>query len=174
MTGLCTQVNNGLLIERKEVARYYRDQWTALEESGDDFPEKLVSGNDSKRSEALAKSSIGTWFVPVDKYVDLIDARQLIAEAKRGILFLMFNPGPAESLFNAIMDRVAADEANYDGTLYVHGVLNQDPQAGSKDKALVGLIHRGELDKADPDIVLPSNVDKRFASWEKSWAGWTW
>ncbi len=171
MTGLCTQVQNGLLVERKEVAGYYRKQWTALEEAGDDFPEKLVSGNDSKRSQPLAKGSIGTWFVPVDDYVDLVDARRLIAEAKRGILFLMFNPGPSESLFNAIMDRADPSSANYDASLYVHGVLNQDPQANSKDKALVGLIHRGELDKADPDIVLPSNVDKRFASWDKEPGG---
>jgi phosphatidylserine/phosphatidylglycerophosphate/cardiolipin synthase-like enzyme len=49
----------------------------------------------------------------------------------------------------------------------VHGILNQDPEAGSKDPALVNLIHRGQLDEADPDIVLPSKVDSRFAAWEK-------
>jgi phosphatidylserine/phosphatidylglycerophosphate/cardiolipin synthase-like enzyme len=167
MTGLCSQVNNGLLIEREEVARYYMDQWTALEEAGSAFPEKLVSGNGQKRSRPLAKGSIGTWFVPVVDQVDLVDARSLIAEAKRGILFLMFNPGPSESLFNAIMDRADPGSPKFDPDLYVHGVLNQDPQSRSKDEALIGLIHRGELDKADPDIVLPSSVDKRFASWDK-------
>ena len=79
----------------------------------------------------------------------------------------LFNPGPAESLFNAIMDRADPGSPKFDPDLYVHGVLNQDPEAKSTDKALVGLIHRGELDEADPDIVLPSSVDKRFASWDK-------
>ena len=167
MTGLCTQVNNGLLVEREDVARYYRAQWTALAEAGNGFPDSLVEANGTKRESPLGgKGNAGTWFVPVEDYVDLVDARQLIKEAKRGILFLMFNPGPADSLFNAIMDRADPGSANYDASLYVHGVLNQDPQAISKDKALVGLIHRGQLDPADPDVVLPSKVDKRFASWD--------
>src|SRR5438105_15719189 len=29
-----------------------------------------------------------------------------------------------------------------------------------------GLIHRGQLDEADPDIVLPSKVDSRFSFWD--------
>lgn len=167
MTGLCTQVNNGLRIENADIARYYKAQWDALLESGDKFPPKLVDGNGTKRSAQLGKASVGTWFVPVHKEVDLVEARGLIAAAEQGILFEFFNPGRKGTLFNAIMDRVAADEADGGDTLYVHGILNQDPEAGSKDPALVNLIHRGQLDEADPDIVLPSKVDSRFAAWEK-------
>lgn len=167
MTGLCTQVNNGLRIESADIAAYYKAQWDALLESGDEFPPKLVDGNDSKRSASVGKGSVGTWFVPVHKEVDLAEARGLIAAAERGILFEFFNPGRKDTLFNAIMDRVGADEADGGDSLYVHGILNQDPEAGSKDPALVGLIHRGQLDEADPDIVLPSKVDSRFAAWEK-------
>jgi phosphatidylserine/phosphatidylglycerophosphate/cardiolipin synthase-like enzyme len=167
MTGLCTQVNNGLRIDNGEIATYYKAQWDALLESGDDFPPKLVDANGTKRTAPLGKGSIGTWFVPVHKEVDLVEARGLIAAAERGILFEFFNPGRKDTLFNAIMDRVSAGEASGDASLYVHGVLNQDPEAGSKDPALVNLIHRGEVDKANPDIVLPSKIDSRFASWEK-------
>jgi phosphatidylserine/phosphatidylglycerophosphate/cardiolipin synthase-like enzyme len=77
----------------------------------------------------------------------------------------MFNPGPKETLFNDIMDRADPTSAHYDPDLYVHGVLNQDPEAGSDDPAMVGLIHRGQLDEADPDVVLPSKIDKRFSFW---------
>ena len=147
--------------------RYYKAQWDALLESGDEFPPKLVDGNGSKRSAQVGKGSIGTWFVPVHKEVDLAEARELIAAAEHGILFEFFNPGRKGTLFNAIMDRVGADEADGGDSLYVHGILNQDPEAGSEDPALVGLIHRGQLDEADPDIVLPSKVDSRFAAWEK-------
>ncbi|HEY0392116.1 MAG TPA: phospholipase D-like domain-containing protein [Solirubrobacterales bacterium] len=167
MTGLCTQVNNGLRIENPEVAAYYKAEWDSLLEAGDEFPPKLVDGNGTIRLAPLDEGSIGTWFVPVHREVDLADARELIASAQRGILFEFFNPGREGTLFNAIMDRLAADEADSGDSLYVHGILNQDPEAGSKDPALVNLIHRGQLDEADPDIVLPSKIDARFASWEK-------
>ncbi len=167
MTGLCTQVNNGLRIDNAEIAGYYKAQWDALLEAGDDFPPKLVDDNGTKRTAPLGKGGIGTWFVPVHKEIDLVEARELIAAAEQGILFEFFNPGRKGTLFNAIMDRVAAGEASGDNSLYVHGVLNQDPEAGSKDPALVNLIHRGEVDKANPDIVLPSKIDSRFTSWEK-------
>lgn len=167
MTGLCTQVNNGLRIDNADVAAYYKAEWDSLLESGDEFPPKLLDGNGSKRLAALGKGSVGTWFAPVHEEVDLADARELIAAAERGILFEFFNPGRKDTLFNAIMDRLAADEADGGASLYVHGVLNQDPEAGSDDPALVDLIHRGQIDKANPDIVLPSKVDTRFAAWEK-------
>ncbi|HET9676038.1 MAG TPA: phospholipase D-like domain-containing protein, partial [Solirubrobacterales bacterium] len=167
-TGLCTQVNNGLLIADEDVAHYYKTQWESLLKAGDEFPDDLVTGNSEERDAELKTSrKIGTWFAPVHDRVDLAAAEELIASAEEGILFLFFNPGPKETLFNAIMDRADPTSPHYDEKLYVHGVLNQDPQAGSKDPALVGLIHRGQLDEADPDIVLPSKVDERFAGWDK-------
>jgi phosphatidylserine/phosphatidylglycerophosphate/cardiolipin synthase-like enzyme len=167
MSGLCTQVNNGLLIDNAEVAAYYRAQWDALAEAGDKFPPQLVDGNGSKRTAKGSNPTVGTWFVPVHKEADLVEARGLIAAAKEGVLFQFFNPGRKNTLFNAIMDRVAVDEADDGEFLYVHGILNQDPEAGSDDPALVNLIHRHQEDEADPEIVLPSKVDERFSVWEE-------
>src|SRR6185295_3507001 len=169
MTGLCTQVNNGLLIESADVASYYKQEWDALLAAGDDFPATLVDGNGAERTASLGKGKIGTWFASVHKEVDLDAARELIADAESGILFQFFNPGREKTLFNAIMERVKTEEEDGDGAvdLYVHGVLNQDPEAGSKDPALVNLVHRGQIDEANPDIVLPAKVDSRFAGWEK-------
>jgi phosphatidylserine/phosphatidylglycerophosphate/cardiolipin synthase-like enzyme len=160
--GLCTQVNNGLLIDNQDVARYYLEHWKALRDAGNGFPDSLVAGDGEKKTATLETGAAGTWFTPVHNQVDLVDARAMIAAASQGILFLMFNPGRTDTLLNAIMDRADADPH-----LYVHGVLNQDPEAGSKDPALVKLIHHNKLDEADPDIVLPSKVDKRFAGWSQ-------
>jgi phosphatidylserine/phosphatidylglycerophosphate/cardiolipin synthase-like enzyme len=167
MTGLCTQVNNGILIDNEEVAIYYREYWDALLKAKSEFTKELTDGNDAKRAADLKGGTIGTWFTRVHDTVDLADARELIAAAKQGVLFLFFFPGRKETLFNAVMDRADPTSAHYDAELYVHGVVNQDPESGSKDESLIGLIHRGQLDEADPDIVLPSKVDKRFASWEE-------
>jgi phosphatidylserine/phosphatidylglycerophosphate/cardiolipin synthase-like enzyme len=135
--------------------------------AGDGFPDALLDADDTKRSAQLATGSVGTWFTPTHKGVDLDDARALIRAATQGILFLMFNPGRTGTLFNDIMDRADPQSPTFDATLYVHGVLNQDPEAGADDPRLVGLIHRGQLDEADPDIVLPSKIDQRFSFWEK-------
>jgi hypothetical protein len=165
VTGLCTQLNNAVLIDNADVAAYFKTHWEALVAAGDGFPDSLVSGDDARQTAQLAQGSIGTWFTPTHEKVDLADARALIQSATQGVLFLMFNPGPKETLFNDIMDRADPTSAHYDADLYVHGVLNQDPEAGSNDPALVGLIHRGQLDQADPDVVLPSKIDKRFSFW---------
>lgn len=140
-TGLCSQVNNGLLIENEDVARYYKKQWESLLEAGDEFPPDLVTANSEEKDAALkTKRKVDTWFAPVHDRVDLTAAEELIASAEEGILFLFFSPGPKETLFNAIMDRADPTSPHYDEKLYVHGVLNQDPQAGSKDPTLVGLL----------------------------------
>jgi phosphatidylserine/phosphatidylglycerophosphate/cardiolipin synthase-like enzyme len=158
--GLCTQVNNGLLIDNKDIARYYLEHWKAVRDAGNGFPDSLVAGDEEKKTATLKTGGAGTWFTPVHQEVDLADARTMIAAASQGILFLMFNPGRKDTLLNAILDRADADPH-----LYVHGVLNQDPEAGSTDPALIGLIHRNKLDEADPDIVLPDKIDQRFAGW---------
>jgi phosphatidylserine/phosphatidylglycerophosphate/cardiolipin synthase-like enzyme len=165
-TGLCTQVNNAILIENAEAAAYYKAHWDALVAAGDAFPADMVAADSRRRTATLDRGSIGTWFAPTHAFVDLDDARALIAAARDGILFLMFNPGRRDTLFNAIMDRADPQSPHHDPDLYVHGVLNQDPEAGSDDQALIGLIQRGRLDEADPDVVLPGKIDARFASWD--------
>jgi PLD-like domain len=171
MTGLCTQVNNGILIESEAVGKYYVKQWEDLVKAGNDFTEELKDGDGTKHEATLGKAKIGTWFVPVHDTVDLTDARKLIAAAEEGVLFLFFYPGQDKTLFNAIMDRADPKSSQFDPKLYVHGVANQNPEGRSKDPDQVNLIHRGQLDEADPDVVLPGRIDKRFAGWDKELSG---
>ena len=65
------------------------------------------------------------WFTPTVDYVDLNDAKAAIDEAQRAVLFLMFNPGPRDTLLNAIIDLSRATDRPQ--RLYLKGAINQDP-----------------------------------------------
>jgi hypothetical protein len=169
MTGLSTQVNNGLLVSDKGVAAFYDAEWQALRDAGSEFPPSLVDDNGHPREVDFTPPTgapppsppppvhASGWFTPVKDYVDLADARKRIDAAKDGILFLAFNPGRSDTLIHDAMAHETTDGTG----LYIHGVLNQDPEAaGDAATAGVSLIHRGQLDEADPDIVLPAAADK--------------
>jgi phosphatidylserine/phosphatidylglycerophosphate/cardiolipin synthase-like enzyme len=162
-TGLCTQANNALLIEDPTIADWYKQTWEAIATAGNDYPEALFETDDQKRSTNLATVKTSVWFAPVHGQIDLIDARAHIDAATHGILFLMFNPGPTGTLLNAIVERTTEGTAAYDPTLYVHGVLNQDPATTAHP--IVGLFHHGQFSEADVDVILPANVETGFAYW---------
>jgi phosphatidylserine/phosphatidylglycerophosphate/cardiolipin synthase-like enzyme len=165
ITGLCTQSNNALLVENGELAGWYLQEWQTLLGAGNDYPDALFVENTQSRTAALGSASGQVWFAPVRQTVDLVSARERINAARDGILFLMFNPGPSGTLLNDIVDRTKPDSATYDANLHVHGVLNQDPSTTTHP--VVGLFHRGDLTKADIDVVLPAAVNSDFAFWLK-------
>ncbi len=172
MTGLCTQVNNGLLIDNADVATYYLEQWERLAAAGNDFPDALKDANTTRKQAQLADgASIATWFTPVHRDVDLDEARALIDAAQEGILFLMFNPGQSDTLFDAIMARAHERSPTFDPSLYVHGVMNQHPRASRSDSEFK-LVRHGEALDADPAVVLPGAIDRRFGHWERELSGY--
>ena len=87
--------------------------------------------------------------------VDLKEARKLIEGAKQSILFLMFNPGPRDTLLNSIIDHARAGVAGR--RLYIRGAINQDP---STTKTPVELFANANRVKADFEVVLPAGIDK--------------
>jgi len=152
MTGLCTQVNNGILIDSPELAVAYRGRWEELKNAGSGYPASLA-----KSAFTLAKASVGSaqvtaWNTPVLKLVDLADAARLIKRAAEGVLFLMFNPGRKNTLLNAIFDLDAEK-------LFIHGVVNQDP--GGKKAPLLKLTHKGKrLPAGNLSAILPAGLQK--------------
>jgi phosphatidylserine/phosphatidylglycerophosphate/cardiolipin synthase-like enzyme len=78
----------------------------------------------------------------------------VIAGAKQAILFLMFNPGPKETLLNEIIRTARAAKAR--GRLYIRGAINQDP---STTKNPVELFQADNSEKADFEVVLPAAID---------------
>jgi phosphatidylserine/phosphatidylglycerophosphate/cardiolipin synthase-like enzyme len=162
-TGLCTQANNALLIENPALAQFYLQQWKTLASDGDDSPPELYSSNGTPRVSSKAKGTT-VWFTPMHEGLDLEQAGKLIATAKQGILFAMFNPGPRGTLLNDIIELASPSSPSFKPELYIQGVVNQNP---GTDKNPVVLFNRGERIEANADVVLPAAIPGRFAYWAK-------
>ena len=160
-TGLCTQANNAFLVESASVGAAYIDQWNALVKAGDASPESLRAADEVPRQPARMKG-MTLWFTPMSEPNDLEEAGKLIAAAKQGILFAMFNPGPRGTLLNDIIELASPSSPNYQPDLYIQGVLNQDPGTA---KNPVTLFNRGTRIDANEDVVLPAAIDERLKYW---------
>ena len=88
-------------------------------------------------------------------------ARALIADAKEGILFLFFNPGTKNTLYDAVTGMIG-NAAVPD--FFVRGIINQDP--GGKVNPLV-FIHKGDKKSTNFDTVIPKNINDEFGYWTK-------
>ena len=170
MTGLCTQANNALLVKDAGVTASYRAYWDRLQGAGDAYPPSLTAGNDATFTAtcaaplAVGQATATLCLCPVPRLEDLAYANTLIARAEQGILFLMFFPGPNDTLLNTIRDLDRPD-------LFIHGVVNQDPQA-HVDPAphaagvAVTLVDRGQALPADPRVLVPAAIDERLSYWQ--------
>src|SRR6202453_4603081 len=90
-TGLCTQANNGIIVNDPDLGAHFIDQWNLLKAAGNAYPASLMQANATSKSFNVDGGSITQWFGPTDKGEDLDYARKLIHGAVEGILFLFFN-----------------------------------------------------------------------------------
>lgn len=160
-TGLCTQVNNGLLIEDPEIAQIYLDQWHLLRDAGSEFPKNLIAENNQPKEvgkEVLGKVRSTIWFTRVNKGVDLNALQAEVQKAREGILFLMFMPG-STGLFSTVAARSA------EPGLYVRGVVSELPNGRGDESAVdVNLIDRANHTPFHLDIIQPEGVEHPFAN----------
>ena len=167
-SGLCTQANNALVIEDEKLAGAYLTQWGLLRDAKNVHPSSLRTANGTPKNFSIGNPKHpGTiWFTPLAGRLDLAAATKLIDEAHDAIFFLMFNPGPRETLFTSIQNRIARDKANPPaaGQAYVRGVINQDP--GGKKAPVLLYDERGKVPKG-LEVVLPAAIDDPFARWNK-------
>ncbi|HET6330438.1 MAG TPA: phospholipase D-like domain-containing protein [Holophagaceae bacterium] len=157
VNGLCTQVNNGLLIENEDLAAGYKKRWDELLAAGDGYPPSLAQDGSTPTKASGSGWQATAWNAPTVNLVDLADARRLIQGARQGVLFLMFNPGPKGTLLNDIL---ALSQEN----LFVHGVVNQDP--GGKTPILT-FHDRGTAMDAAPEAVIPAPIKDAMTGWFK-------
>jgi phosphatidylserine/phosphatidylglycerophosphate/cardiolipin synthase-like enzyme len=155
-TGLCTQSNNGLLINDPATADVYLQQWHRLRNAGSAFPPELVNSNNAAHPVAADQSDPGSastvWFTRSARHVDLDALRHEVAQAKQGILFLMFMPG-ATGLFADVMARSAEPD------LYVRGVVSELPRGrGDESQADVSLVDGATRRRLSLDIVQPEGA----------------
>ena len=134
VTGLCTQANNGVIVDDPNLGAFFIKEWNLLKAAGNDYPASLMQANSKGATFNVDGGTITQWFAPTDKGEDLDYARQLINGADQGILFLFFNPGVFEpedkpeqwTLLQNILARHQQGAPNYKPTLYIHGVVNQE------------------------------------------------
>ncbi|GAC1394932.1 MAG: phospholipase D-like domain-containing protein [Sediminibacterium sp.] len=157
--GLYTQVNNAVIINNPKVAQWYLDEWNQVKAAGNDYPAGILDYNTKGNT---GVTGITTWFAPVNNFVDLAAAKQLIDNARQGILFLFFNPGTHDTLYNEIVNQIGKPGKE---TLFVHGIMNQDP--GGKATPLV-FIHKGVQTSTDYDTIIPKNLksETEFSFWQ--------
>ncbi len=159
VTGLCTQVNNGILIRSPQLAIAYLDRWNLLKDAGASYPSSLAKAGSTPAQQWVGKVNVTAWNAPMLNLVDLTCAEKLINAAQDGVLFLMFNPGPKNTLLNTIL---ALDPEK----LFIHGVINQDP--GGKKAPLIKLTHKGkQLPPGDLTAVIPAALQRKTGWFDK-------
>ncbi|HLZ05371.1 MAG TPA: phospholipase D-like domain-containing protein [Bradyrhizobium sp.] len=153
-TGLCTQTNNALIIESKDVAQRYIDYWNALKADVDaahgnknalqsktlrDYDHSNNAGSISSPIDLGNGVSIETMFSPntphklsknPDTPNDMGRVFALMAGAKQAILFLAFDPGN-----NSILDEAGKMLAK-NPDLFVRGALTSPQRAVKFSEAL--------------------------------------
>lgn len=167
-TGLCTQINNALLIEDRRVAQHYRKQWSALESASPPkldpagFPKKLVATNDKPHSFAIGRAKAEIWFTRTSNGGDMKALRNIIASARDSILFLMFTPGKAG------LHTLAAQRAN-EKQMYVRGVvsnLGTTKADNNKNVLEINVISSEQHFKPDYyTVVQPQSVEVALGPW---------
>lgn len=167
-SGLCTQANNGLVIDDHPVADRFLTQWKRLQQAGNAFPDSLVTENSALEQFTVDGITITPWFAPTSDGQDLDYARKLIAQAKQAIFFLFFNPGiyqedpEHETLLQDILERRNTD-------LYIRGVVNQQIKGLTEAPAgtpPVTLVNEADQTPLSSDVLVPANIKEKFAGWE--------
>jgi PLD-like domain len=162
-TGLCTQINNGFLLEGKAVGQLFLDQWERLRDAKSAFPKDLVTANSKAKAVKLGTNRAAVWFTRTSGKVDLAAIDDVVNGATDAILFLMFQPGGTGTLAS-IRKRIETP-----GTLYVKGVVSTLPPEESReddpDHVNVSIVGDNVRRPLSLDIVQPQGIKTPFASW---------
>ncbi len=160
-TGLCTQLNNVLIIEDAVIASRYLDQWGKLIAAGDDMPASLIATNSTPTND----NNISLYFAATNEQAEFKPVLDLIAGAKEGALFLMFMPGQSP-LLEALLGRSQQND------IYVRGVISTMMPTNNGDIVAVGgqVVKSGAPAQSFHDNVeLPDGVSaKDHPSWEET------
>jgi len=150
VTGLCTQLNNAIIVEDAAIAGRFLDQWGKLVAAGDDMPPSLKTSNSNPSND----NDVTLYFAATNNEAEFKPVLDLIAGAKEGALFLMFTPGQSP-LLEALLDRVQKND------IYVRGVVSS--VTASKNGDIVSV--KGQVVKSGApaqsfhhDVPLPSNI----------------
>jgi phosphatidylserine/phosphatidylglycerophosphate/cardiolipin synthase-like enzyme len=128
-TGLCTQLNNALLVADADVATAYLAQWQALRGAQSSHPPALAESNSTPTQVGAGTGpSAAIHFTRAKARVDLAALGQIVRDAKEGLLFLMFIPGGS----GVLADVRALQAAKPD--VLVRGVVSELPKGREDEK----------------------------------------
>ncbi len=150
-TGLCTQMNNGILLTDDKLAKIYLDHWTKLKDAGNDTPETLLDDDDEVKPATVGKTPIDVWFARTKGAPEMKAVCDLVAKAQEGVLFLMFEPG-GSPIENAIL-KVKSDRSD----LFVKGVISTMDK-NDETKGSVTLVRRGDTNVPPLDVIQPAGI----------------
>jgi phosphatidylserine/phosphatidylglycerophosphate/cardiolipin synthase-like enzyme len=160
-SGLCTQLNNVLIVEDPAIADRFLDQWGKLVAAGDD----MTSGLKASNSKPTVDNNITLYFAATNGEAEFKPVLDLIKGAKEGALFLMFMPGQSP-LLDALLDRVK------DNDVYVRGVVSSETPSKNGDITKIGgqVIKSGAPSQSfHNDVLLPANIsEKDKPLWEET------
>jgi phosphatidylserine/phosphatidylglycerophosphate/cardiolipin synthase-like enzyme len=160
-TGLFTQINNAIYIDQTALAEQYRTQWKRLADAQSEVPSTLKKSNAAPAKGIAAPVSVQPWFTPTVKQNDIARLKELVRNAKDGILFLAFMPGPTGPLIDILEERAEGQ--------YVRGVVNQFV-AGGNPGIKATLIGGSASDPLDLDVFNPDGIQRQFAFWAKEFS----
>lgn len=157
-TGLCTQVNNGLLIKNRDIAQLYLDQWHRLADAKSAFPAELVAAN------AQSPRTVGgldVWFTRVRNKstkntglgIDIQALIDLVRSAKSMVLYVMFQPGP-EPLTTILQGATQ---------VYTRGVVSTVIGSNVENFSLKGIDPQSHEYRTA--LIQPDGVTKGFSAW---------
>jgi phosphatidylserine/phosphatidylglycerophosphate/cardiolipin synthase-like enzyme len=153
-TGLCTQLNNGLLIEDAAIADLYLKQWNRLRRAKSAFPPSLANQN-SKPDRA---GNATVWFTRTHGKVDLAALRAEIDGAQHAILALMFMPG-AKGILPDLLRR------DQEPGLFVRGVVSELPDPHDESVVDVTIVGDGAPHTHRLDVIEPEGIAHPVAGW---------
>jgi hypothetical protein len=149
-TGLCTQMNNGILFDDPGLAQIYLDQWHRIQQEGGNPTPAALKVENNKVKPAPARQ-VDVWFTPTTGAPEMQAVNDLVATAKEGVLFLMFQPG-GSSIENAILDLKTSNP-----NVLVKGVISTMAPT-DETKASVTLIGRNGKPVPPLEVVQPAGI----------------
>lgn len=172
-TGLCTQMNNAVLIRSVPIARTYLQQWHRLHDDEFKAPDgkvkhflpPLMTSNDQPKTGGQGPSGKwNAWFTRTSNRQDITAASTVINGAQEAILFLMFEPG-SKGLRQVVEARMTPGTPTFKKSLYIHGVVNTlHPGGGKVD---VSTVAHGDTTTIDLRVIEPQGVATNLAEWAK-------
>jgi hypothetical protein len=173
-TGLCTQLNNGILVNNIALATVYLEQWNLLKDDqrvGKNgtkmhFGSALMAANDKAKdgTAGVVKRPWTVWFTRTSSKQEMKAVTDLVNGAQDGILFLMFEPG-TKGLLQVIQSRMDEKPSAGKKKLYIHGVVNTLKTAEKGQDLHVNVVGGGKPKPFDLSVVQPEGVPGGLAGW---------